>query len=165
MHPNTKTHMWNATLAYVTLQILIPYLHKRKYTTFFHRFYSSCRGSWYVLCFILYTYEICHIFVQNIRHITNEFLFPVIQKVMSSRWICRILNVDFCHLSADRVSVCHIGQQTTKYESSAAGQHSTTVSTRSIHTPHCRYLERSTQASRHCASCCASLRDARRHTR
>jgi hypothetical protein len=47
--------------------------------------------------------------------------------------------------------------------SSASGPHSTNVSTRWIHTPHCRYLERSPPASRHCASCCASLRDARRH--
>jgi len=49
--------------------------------------------------------------------------------------------------------------------SSAAGPHSTNNSTRSIHTPHCQYLERSPPASWHCANCCASHRDAGRHMR
>ena len=74
-------------------------------------------------------------------------------------------NSERCFLSPEYgpcVCVSHLSANH-KVSSSAAGPHSTNAWTRSIHTPHCRYLERSPPAFRHCASCCASLRDARRH--
>ena len=154
--------MWSATFTYVTMQILIPYLHKRKSTTFFHRFCSICKGSWYVLCFVLYTHEICHICVQNIRHITNEFLslyFKKLRRVAELVEFWKLFSVTWVRT----VCLCVTSVSKPQSISAAAGPHNTNVSTRSIHTPHCRYLERSPPASRHCASCCASLRDARRH--
>lgn len=144
------------------MQISVPYLHKRKSTTFFHRLCSIFKGSWYALCSIPYTLEICHMFVQNIRHTANEFLPLCFKKL---RRVAELVEFwTLCSVTWVRtVCQCVTFGSKTQSISFAAGSHSTTVSTRSIHTPHWRYLERSTPASRHCASCCASLRDARRH--
>ena len=86
------------------MQILIPYLHKRKSTTFFHRLCSICNGGWYDLFFIFYTHEIRYIFVQSIRHITNEFLslyFKKLRRVAELVEFWTLFSVCVSHLPAN----------------------------------------------------------------